>query len=122
MLLLTLAVGGSYFLPTDTIQSRALWYGVCIGAEAFVMLVAFLFETKASMVIIAICAMLEINHFTGLFFGGHKPGSPYEWVVKSLEYIELSSLVLFSRSILNSLKEHIKCRIQKHSYGCLQVH
>lgn len=104
MLLLTLLVGLSYFLPTQLISHYYTWYFVVMATEMIVMCSAICLRTKASVAIAIICAMLLINHVNGLFFGGHLEGSPYYFVVKYLEYIELLSCSLFSTTIINKLR------------------
>lgn len=105
MLLLTLLVGLSYFLPVHLITDRSVWYAVCIGAELFVLCSALLLRTKASVAIAVVCTLLLINHFNGLFFNGHLESSPYQIIVPYLEYIELLACSLFSSKIINKLKE-----------------
>ncbi len=103
MLLLTLLVGLSYFLPTELITNYYAWYFVVMTSEMVVMCSAICLKTRASLAITTICVMLLINHVNGLFFGGHLEGSPYHFVIKYLEYIELLACSLFSTTIVNKL-------------------
>ncbi len=113
MLLLTLLVGWSYCLPVELITDKHTWYATCMTAEAVVLIAALLLKTRMSLVIMIICALLEINHINGLFFNGHSSGSPYHIVVKYLEYIEIVACSLFSLTIINKMKGLI-CQVWKH--------
>ena len=104
MLLLTLLVGLSYFLPVHLITDRSVWYAAVMCAEMTVLVAALFLKTRASVIVATVCIMLEINHLNGLFFGGHLDGSPYSLIVPYLEYIELLACSLFSQKILNKMK------------------
>lgn len=111
MLALTLIVAASYFLPVEYITNRTAWYSTVVIAEMIVIISALALRTRASLVIVIICAMLEINHLSAILFGGHY-GSPYEIVIKSLEYIELAACCLFSEPVIKKLKG-AACRVLK---------
>ena len=111
MLALTLIVGASYFLPVEYITDRTVWYSTVVIAEMIVIISAIALKTRASLVIAVICAMLEINHINAILFGGHS-GSPYELVIKSLEYFELAACLVFSKPIIEKLKG-AACRVWK---------
>lgn len=115
-LALTFIVGASYFFPFDIIHNRDLWYASVIISELIVLLSALALKTRASLMVIVICVMLELNHINGYFFGGHNPESPYHVVVKYLEYIEIVALILFSSKIINKIKG-LLCQVLKPSSG-----
>lgn len=110
MLLLTLMVGWSYYLPVELITSRDAWYMACIGTELIVIITAVALCARASCIVVAICAMLEMNHINGWIFDGHVNSSPYHVVVKYLEYIELLACSLFSFPVINKMKGAFNAR------------
>lgn len=115
-LALVLLVGASYFLPVHLITDRGTWYATVIIAELIVLLSAVTLKTKASLMVIVACVMLELNHINGYLFNGHNPESPYQVVVKYIEYIEISALILFSSPVINKLKG-LLCPVLKRWFG-----
>jgi hypothetical protein len=108
MLMLTLAVGVSYFLPVDYIHNTCAWYAACIASELSVFAIAYSIKTKASNIIMLLCSMLTLGHINGWLFHGYLLESPYHIVVPYLEYLELLSCSLFSTQITNNLKGLVK--------------
>ena len=108
MLMLTTAVGVSYFLPVYLITVPVTWYYACVATEATVFIAALVLRARASESIMFLCLMLSLCHITGLVFPIHAATNPYEIIVPYLEYLELLSCSLFSTCITNKIKEGVK--------------
>ena len=113
MLLLSLMVCGSYFLPVHLITDRDLWYIVCLSAELTVLASAVLLRVPAIIAIVPIIFMMSAAHIID-YLAGSKVSSPYRIVLHYLEYVEIACCLIFSHPILNNLKEYVKCYRLKH--------
>lgn len=103
MLLLTLAVGVSVFIPVPRHTAFA-FYGFCISAELVVGLTAWILSARGSTSIMCICVLLVINHIMGYALDGSQPLSPYRAVVKLLECGQLLACVACSTAVANTLR------------------
>lgn len=111
MLILTLIVGMSFFLPVELIQTRPEWFMACIAAESFVLLSALFLKTKATFAIIGICSMLLLSH---IITWNYLDIPNYAFIVPYLEYLEIIVCVLCSNTLLNYLKGMLRCQVQKY--------
>lgn len=103
MLLLTLAVGVSVFLPVPK-HSAFAFYGFCIMAELTVGLTALVLRARGSEIIVSLCVVLEIAHVMGYILNGYPPLSAYRIIVPILETAQLVTCVCMSPALFFRLQ------------------
>lgn len=102
MLALTLVVGVSLFLPTP--REYDAYYRSCITVEIIVALVALRLNVAASVLIIELCTLLVLAHILGYYTDGNPPFSPYRFLVKELETLEILCCALKSAPLASRLR------------------
>lgn len=106
MLLLTLAVGVSVFVPVPRHTAFA-FYSFCIGAEFIVAVIALLLRARASEMILSMCAALELTHIMGYILDGSDHLSSYRVIVPVLESAQLLACVLMSPPLFSRLQNRL---------------
>lgn len=106
MLLLTLAVGVSVFLPVPR-QSALVFYGFCMVAELLVALIALALQARGSELIVSICVVLEVAHLMGYILNGYPPLSSYRVIVPVLESAQLLTCVCMSPALFVRLQNRL---------------
>lgn len=99
MLALTLLVGASIF-ASPPMDSRLHFYLFCIMVELAVLLFALGCKCEASTAIAYICGGMIVAHLGGFFLRGGLILSPYQLIIKLLEFSQLLSLVALSPVIV----------------------
>jgi hypothetical protein len=107
MLLLTLAVGVSVFLPVPK-SSAFAFYASCICAEFLVGLVAFVLRARGSEMVLSACVVLEIAHLMGYILNGYPPLSSYRIIVPVLESAQLVACVAMSPALFARLQNRLE--------------
>lgn len=103
MLSLTLVVGASIF-SSPPMDSRTHFYMFCIIVEIAVAIFAIVSKSKAGNIMAHICAVMTVAHIGGLILGGGLPLSPYQVIIKLLEFSQLLACVALSPAIRHTLK------------------
>lgn len=103
MLALSLLVGASIF-ASPPIDSRTHFYVFCILVELAVLMFALTYKCAASSMMAYICGVMIISHFGGLILGGGLPLSPYQVIIKFLEFSQLLSLMALSPILRQTLR------------------
>ena len=106
MLLLTLAVGVSVFLPVPR-ESAEVFYAACVAAELVVALVAMLAAARATELIMSLCVALELTHIMGYILDGSGQLSSYRVLVPVLEAAQLVACVCMSPAIFARLQNRL---------------
>jgi hypothetical protein len=103
MLALTLIVGSSIF-ASPPMDSRLHFYMFCIMVELAVLLFALGYKSHASSAIAYICGVMIIAHIGGYVLKGGLPLSPYQVIIKFLEFSQLVSLMALSPVLRHTLR------------------
>lgn len=103
MLLLTLVVGGSFFMEVPR-GSQFAFYATCITVEVAVAVLALLLRTRASWAVAELCAVMVAGHAMGWSMDGHASLSPYKGIMLITEYLQIVVCILASRTALAGLK------------------
>jgi hypothetical protein len=103
MLALTFVIGVSVFLPVPR-QTAFAFYTFCIIAELLVALIAWRLNTRATELVIGICAVLVLAHVMGYILNGHPSLSSYRVIVPLLESAQLLTCVCMSPSLYARLQ------------------
>lgn len=106
MLLLTLVVTASLFLPVPH-ESPELFYGYCMLAELTVALIALVLRARGSELVISICVVLEVAHVMGYILDGYPPLSSYRILVPLLELAQLLACVSMSPVLYPRLRNRL---------------
>lgn len=111
MLLLTLLVGLSHYLPVEYITNRSAWFSACIAVETSITIIALYMNVPARLAIFGICSMLTVSHLISWVI---HTNSTYYQIVQVLEHLELVPCIIFSNPIIQLIKERVKrCLPQK---------
>lgn len=103
MLLLSLLVGGSFFMEVPR-SSATAFYATCITVEVVLAVFALLLRARASLLIAEICLVMVAAHIMGWLTNGYAPSSPYKGIMFITEYAQIVVCVLASRSALARLR------------------
>jgi hypothetical protein len=119
-LLLTLAVGCSYFLPVELITSRPLWVAACIVSELTVLSIALYLQTQATKAVGCMCGLLVLCHLLGWYFSGFDTSTyasiVYQTIEPYLEYMEILACIVFSKPVIDKIFKGTKCLL-KFGFG-----
>lgn len=107
MLALTLVVGATMFASAP-MDDRIHFYLFCIMVELTVLMFALSYECEASRAIASICGLMIVAHLGGFFLKGGLFLSPYQLIIKLLEFSQLLTLMALSPVI-------VKFRRAKHA-------
>lgn len=99
MLALILVVGASTF-ASPPMDSRLHFYFFCIMVELAVLMFALSYECEASRAIAFICGVMIVAHIGGFFLKGGLFLSPYQLIIKLLEFSQLLALMALSPVIV----------------------
>ena len=94
MLALTLVVGASIFIPSPDLYDQ--FYLFCLASESAVALIALVLRARASALVAACCAALILSHIVGYYADGSAPFSPYQVIVKLLEFAQIAACAALS--------------------------
>lgn len=103
MLLLSVLVGGSFFMEVPN-HSQLAFYSTCIAVEVVVAALALLLRTHASWAVAELCAVMVAGHVMGWSMDGHASLSPYKGIMLITEYLQIVVCILASRTALTRLK------------------
>jgi len=103
MLALTLVVGASVFYPVPR-DSALIFYASCMATEVLVALIAWSLNTKASDLVVSLCAVLELAHLMGYILNGYPALSSYRIIVPLLEAAQLVTCVCMSPALFHRLR------------------
>lgn len=106
MLMLTLAVGASVFLPMPR-HSAFLFYLFCMLAELLVALIAIILQARGRELILSLCAALELTHVMGYILDGSSTLSSYRVIVPVLEAAQLVACIALSPAIFARLQNRL---------------
>lgn len=105
LLLLTLVVGGSFFLDVPR-TSQAVFYGTCIAVEVIVAITALVLRTRASALVAELCAVMVISHIMAWMIDGHSATSVYKPIMFAAEYSQMLVCLLAAQPVASRLKNH----------------
>jgi hypothetical protein len=103
MLSLSFVIGASIF-ASPPMDSRVAFYLFCIMAELAVLMFALSYKCRASSTIAYICAVMIVAHIGGFVLKGGLPLSPYQVIIKFLEFSQLTALVALSPVLRPTLR------------------
>lgn len=106
MLLLTLVVGVSVFVPVPR-QSAEVFYAFCISAELLVMFLAWRIKAQGSELVMSFSFALAWLHVMGYAVDGSSTLSTYRILVPMLEAALLVACVCTSPAIFARLQNRL---------------
>lgn len=112
VVLFSLLIALTNFLPLEYVTNYYLWYSICILTECSVIAYCLCSKFIQSYVLIPITILLLLAHIMCIFTGNVYS---YGLIVPFLEYLQILCFVITSPTIITKIKGRIKC-LQK--YGC----
>jgi hypothetical protein len=103
MLALSLLVGASIF-ASPPMDSRTHFYVFCILVELAVLMFSLTYKCHVSSLMAYICGVMIISHIGGLVLGGGLPLSPYQLIIKFLEFSQIVSLMALSPVLRRTIR------------------
>lgn len=103
MLLLSVLVGGSFFMEVPN-SSPSAFYITCLTVQIVQACAALAIGARASLVIAEICLVMVAAHIMGWTTNGYAPASPYKGIMFITEYAQIVVCILASRSALDRLR------------------
>lgn len=105
LLWLTAVVAASFFLDVPR-SSQLAFYGTCIAVEVGVAWAAYALKTRASPLVIELCAVMVIAHIMGWSIDGHSSTSMYKVIMWTAEYSQILVCLIAAQPAVSRLKNH----------------
>jgi len=112
VVLFSLLVALTHYLPLEYVTNYYLWYSICIFTELSVIGYCLISKLKQSLVLLPITILLLFSHIISLLTGSLVN---YALIAPILEYLQIFSFIITSSTIITIIKGRIKC-LQK--FGC----